>query len=764
MLRDLLFRKRPHPPPSGLARRLAESAQPLGALGPSGPELAEMIGAETDPATLREAMRRADTVGDDRWRIATRQRLYETAPRPQEQAELVQLLCQTRQGARAEAIRKALDPRGLSEDRRAQLAALTAMAVGDFDRSAQHIADINPDARHHFENELATTQILRGDLEGALARACALVEAKPDFGRAAVTAVRARLLRDGRAAARDQQAACAHAFTRDPDAATEAEALILLHLGRHREAGEILARALQRNPGATRLQAQAMGLVHSEIATERVRGALETCAGGPARAGDKVFSRIAILAARAEFAQARAMLEELRALSDWGYHTACVQIACQTHDVDTALQAVRNARDAGVWHGGPALSLEAFMLTRPLDHPVWAKVRPMQLALETWEHSNPGYWSQRLRYHIAHDQLAEARALMVRLPKGLREAHDLHAIALYLERDRMDNAALRRGWAGQVAESAPFAVTAPTAPPAPVALTWTGGKGDVLLFAVVQNGMEYLPWLMDYYRTLGVDHAFIVDNGSTDGGFEWLRARAESVGDVSLFSQTGSFRNAAHGVAWTNHLMQRFGVGHWCFHVDMDEAFVFPGMDEGRTLPDLLAYLDATGAESVPAFMLDIYPGTLNDQHSADPFAASDLIDTDYAFAPYELPPHTFAIGGLRARMTGQTPLMTKAPLVRMRQDLFFLSNNHFHTGARMADLSAALLHYKFVGDLRRRVDEQVARGEHFMGGRFYRSLQPHLSEETRLSSESSVRYEGPRQLLEMNYISSSEGWDRWSG
>jgi hypothetical protein len=272
----------------------------------------------------------------------------------------------------------------------------------------------------------------------------------------------------------------------------------------------------------------------------------------------------------------------------------------------------------------------------------------------------------------------------------------------------------------------------------------------------------YLDWFLDHYRALGVDHFFITDNGSTDGTAERLLRES----DVSLFSNTGSFAASAFGIVWTNHHLQRFGTGHWCFHVDIDEGFVFPGQDRGRSLHDLLAYLDDQGFESVAAVELDMYPERLDGPVGSDPFAENCYFDTDYFTTLSEIPPYVMIQGGIRQRMTGLALSMHKSPLVRVTPDVRYIECNHNTTHLPVADVTAALLHYKFVGDMARRLGEAIDRGEYFGGAISYRRLsaaaRDHGWSESLLSTFSR-RYDGASSIEAAGLIRGSPAWDAFT-
>jgi hypothetical protein len=255
-----------------------------------------------------------------------------------------------------------------------------------------------------------------------------------------------------------------------------------------------------------------------------------------------------------------------------------------------------------------------------------------------------------------------------------------------------------------------------------------------------------------------VGHFFIIDNGSNDGTLEYLLEQP----DVSVFRNTGSFAAAQFGIMWTNHLLQKYGVGHWCLTVDIDEGFVFPGQDKGRTLEDLLAYCDRSGFEAVPALALDMYPERL-DQSFEEPFATNCYFDVDYETTPNDIPPYAIRQGGIRQRMTGLAMMLHKVPLIKMAPDVRYIDCNHNITHVPIADLSTAVLHYKFVGDIVSRLDEAIGRNEHFSGAIAYRRLRKSSESHQAggvLLSEHSRRFDTVADLLAAGVIRSSPAWD----
>ncbi|MFM7442381.1 MAG: hypothetical protein ACKO2N_00505, partial [Tabrizicola sp.] len=145
-------------------------------------------------------------------------------------------------------------------------------------------------------------------------------------------------------------------------------------------------------------------------------------------------------------------------------------------------------------------------------------------------------------------------------------------------------------------------------------------------------------------------------------------------------------------------------------------------------------------------------------------FAGHRYFDREYVSFPSVLPPYRMVQGGVRGRLTGRQFLITKSPLVKVDPDVIFLENNHLHTHLPPCDVTTALLHYKFVGDAKARFVEAVERGEHFLGGRFYRDMLARLKGNGIRRDLWARTYKGDRQLTRMGLLTTTPDWEAWKG
>lgn len=421
-------------------------------------------------------------------------------------------------------------------------------------------------------------------------------------------------------------------------------------------------------------------------------------------------------------------------------------------------RAYRAYRRLGVRHAGPEMQYASYLLNAARSPRDLRKTLGVVAAALPLAGGNPYFHRLYLSLLIANHQTEAAQAHLLSLSDGLRASRLIREVVFWFQNAAGAHDALRSAWADHARTGSYRVLSAQTAPPTLVAkdsdaVVTAPETSRVTVFAVVFNGIEYLDAFLTHYRALGIRQFVIVDNGSTDG----TRARLAEEPDVTLYDQPDSFRASAHGVAWINPLIQSHAQGHWALFVDIDEHLVFPGLSQGRSLDDLVAYADRIGAGCFASFMLDMFATPAS---AREGFAGHRYFDSGYVVFPGVLPPYRVVQGGVRGRLTGRQFLITKSPLVRVAPDVMFLENNHFHTHLPVAPVTTALLHYKFVGDPTARFTEAVTRGEHFLGGRFYRDMLARLKGNGIRRGLWARRYRDDRQLTRMGLLDSTAEWE----
>ena len=741
---------------------LASSRLPLGTLTVAGADLAALIAAETDVPTLHKAAARAAETNDRRWQIAIFQRLFLLAPHEDIAAVLCDWLIDAGQPDAAGLLVDQIAgqrPGPRDPERANRLCLRLDLARGAFAKVAAELGSGPFDLGRYIDSGWAFMSGGAWDLlADLLARAR---QEAPQADAVAVLGLRCRSLFDGPALALADLIRDDGPLRKGTLLYCEQQAQLLAEIGRFSEALDLVEATIRQHPTRWALYGMAESLAaqsdRSDTLERILSQALRLFPGQP-----EILARAVNLAAdTSHTVAAEALLAELRALSDWGWHEARIGALCQTGDQAQIALALAEAQAADLPSGAAELVTAGYHYFFRSDGDGLDLAAALVAPLAGQFAHDSGYQCLRLRLLLALGREAEALAAYAALPPGLASTTHLAPFRFLADVKAKDETKARKGWSEHLARSGHIALNAASAYPETVSLKWRGGSSDVLLFAVIFNGAEFIDFFLNHYRALGVDHFFMVDNGSTDGTYQALLQQP----DVSVFRQTSSFRAAGCGIFWINHLIRRFGVGHWCFQVDMDEAFVFPHMEQGRGLRDFLSFVAAQGWSSVPAMMLDMYPATLGDATTANSFAESRYFDLDYRSFPNELPPYRFIQGGIRARLSGRSLMMTKAPLVRPTANFAYLANNHQHTHLPISEVTGALLHYKFIGNLRLRVDEAIEREEHFMGARFYRALRDPIAAPdgpTQLLSKHSMIYQSPQDLLRAGLMQSSSAWDHW--
>ncbi|NIZ60567.1 glycosyl transferase family 2 [Sedimentitalea sp. CY04] len=284
---------------------------------------------------------------------------------------------------------------------------------------------------------------------------------------------------------------------------------------------------------------------------------------------------------------------------------------------------------------------------------------------------------------------------------------------------------------------------------------------DILLVSTVRNEQIRLPYFLNYYRGLGVNHFLIVDNDSTDGTESYLRGQQ----DVSLWHTTNSYKRATFGIDWMNYLKRKYAHGHWVLVVDPDEFFIYPFCDT-RPIRALTDWLDNSAIRSFSAMLIDVYPkGRIDEvpyRAGQNPLEIAPWFDSgNYSVKKNPTWGNLWIQGGPRRRVffadePKKAPALNKIPLVKWDRRYAYVSSTHallprglnqvYETdGGEKA--SGALLHAKFLDTFTAKATEEMTRKQHFAGSAEYKAYADTQQGQPDLWCKWSEKYINWRQL-----------------
>jgi hypothetical protein len=283
-------------------------------------------------------------------------------------------------------------------------------------------------------------------------------------------------------------------------------------------------------------------------------------------------------------------------------------------------------------------------------------------------------------------------------------------------------------------------------------------QGGLTLLCIARDESFFLPAFLAHYRGLGVARFVVLDDCSTDGSLDYLRAQPDVTivgsplryGDTIAYAPPLADRILETRAVrlWRDQLMDRFVLGRWAVVADTDEFLCLP---EGMRLPDLVDRLEAEGAEAIWGTMIDMYPARVADLLAAPEGGAFSRdapwyfdarphlrLDPDGSAVPRMIYPGSRArllartglqpqgglVRRLRRRLSGfryaPTDMIHKVPLLHWREgDLF--RNCHWPTKRASAARVLPIMHFKFTADLPRKIDYAIASGGYNRGSRGYR-------------------------------------------
>jgi len=291
--------------------------------------------------------------------------------------------------------------------------------------------------------------------------------------------------------------------------------------------------------------------------------------------------------------------------------------------------------------------------------------------------------------------------------------------------------------------------------------------GQILCFCTLRNEALRLPYFIEHHRKLGVDHFLFVDNDSTDGTADLLRAMP----DASVWHTRASYRRSRFGMDWLGWLQLRHGHGHWCLTLDADELMIYPHHDVAD-LRALTGWMDGQVWRNFRTLMIDLYPkGPLNDtpyRAGQNPLDAIAYFDADnYTDHPRPELQTLLTRGGVRARhffakVPHRAPTMNKTPLVKWHWRWSYLDSTHSllppalnrsYPEPGVHRPTGALLHTKFLNTIVAKSAEEKQRKEHFSNSALYNDYYNGLIANPDLWTPGAQRFEGWQQLESLGLV-----------
>ncbi len=290
--------------------------------------------------------------------------------------------------------------------------------------------------------------------------------------------------------------------------------------------------------------------------------------------------------------------------------------------------------------------------------------------------------------------------------------------------------------------------------------------GARLLMTMGRDENKRIPYFLEYYRKLGIDHFLFVDNQSDEPMADVLQDQL----DVSLWHTEEGYADTRFGVDWMNALLGKHAVGHWTMTVDLDEFFVYPFM-ENRSYQELLSFLDDSEKPSFYTMLVDMYPqGPISSAHvpvGESPLSHAPYFDRLGYYSMKGGHEDTWVRGGPRLRAFNAenytaAPALNKTPLIKWHQRFAYYLSTHVayptllnHAHKRSHEPTGALLHFKFVSSFREKIDHAIRHQNHYNDSGEYQKYLKQLenSENYTLFSPVSEKYESTESLMKANLI-----------
>ncbi|MEM7619912.1 MAG: glycosyltransferase family 2 protein [Pseudomonadota bacterium] len=284
---------------------------------------------------------------------------------------------------------------------------------------------------------------------------------------------------------------------------------------------------------------------------------------------------------------------------------------------------------------------------------------------------------------------------------------------------------------------------------------------DIPLIVVARDSEARFPDFLRHYREMGITRFIVIDNNSKDKSVGCLNTQKDV--DIWLWKQNYT---ALKQCAIQQHIVEQYGLLRWYLVVDIDEYFVYSGMEYYK-LKNFIYALQRVGEQQVSAPMVDMFstrPITSEDMSSSLPLdKLCDHFDVKGYSYQHNIMRNIIDIrGGPRVRLfetNGQIPpppLLSKTPFFYANPNIYFV-NSHFLAPNPQPLLwsRAALLHFKFLADAEQAIDLAINEKFHCDNASHYKTYKKNvdLIKSGLKPDDILAPYNGPKSLIDAGLI-----------
>lgn len=294
---------------------------------------------------------------------------------------------------------------------------------------------------------------------------------------------------------------------------------------------------------------------------------------------------------------------------------------------------------------------------------------------------------------------------------------------------------------------------------------------SVIAICAVHDSENLIVPYIEHYAGIGVQNFVFIDNDSSDTTIQKIVNKSQNTEDLAIevWSTPERF-DGFKAMGWKQRMFHHYGLDRWYLNLDVDEHFVYEEC-ESKNVGELTSEVRSLGARAVRAMLLDMYPNLdiTDGDILSNGFTLQDLRNC-YAYFDkdtYEGTPSekysTRIFGGPRTRVFNRHPSLQKYPLMYVEQDTLAI-NPHFwypySANDASSEVSAALLHYKFLpGDIEK-YRRYVASGVHWDNSSQYKSYVDGIDKLGGINffdANASVKYLGSVSLQEIEIHQTEE-------